>query len=95
MEQVSTLSLCEISEATDTTQARSEVLIGGNSTGIIIPGKVPEAVIRVDERRYLLFMTDDIIYEEMLTVLLLDLSQGVIEELTIGAAYSSGYFEDL
>ena len=95
MEQVSTLSLSEVSEATDTTQARSEVLIGGNSTGIIIPGKVLEAAIRVDDRHYLLFITDDIIYEEMLTLLLLDLSQGVIEELTIGAAYSSGYFEDL
>lgn len=95
MEEVTTLSLSEVSEATDTTQARSEVLIGGNSTGIIIPGKVLEAAIKVDARRYLLFVTDDVIFEEMLTLLLLDLSQGVIEELTIGGAYTSGHFEDL
>lgn len=95
MEEVTTLSLSEVSEATDTNQARSEVLIGGNSTGITIPGKVLEAALRVDERRYLLFVTDDIIYEEMLTLLLLDLSQGIVEELTIGGVYNSGYFETL
>lgn len=31
----------------------------------------------------------------MLTLLLLDISQGVIEELTIGDAYTSGHFEAL
>lgn len=62
MEEVTTLSLSEISEATDNTQARSEVQIGGNSTGFIIPGKALEAAIRVDERRYLLFVTDDVIF---------------------------------
>lgn len=95
MEQVTTLSLSEVSEATDTNQARSEVLMGSKSTGIIIPGKVLEAAIRVDERHYLLFMTDDVIFEEMLTILLLDLSQGTVDELTIGGAYTSGHFKDL
>lgn len=95
MEVVTTLSLSEVSEATDTTQARAEVLIEGNSTGIIIPGKVLEAAIKIDARRYLLFVTDDVIFEEMVTLLLLDLSQGIVEELTIGGAYTSGYFEAL
>lgn len=95
MEEVTTLLLSEVSEATETTQARSEVLIGGNSTGIIIPGKVLEAAIKIDSRRYLLFVTDDVIFEEMLTILLLDSSQGIVEKLTIGGAYSSGHFEDL
>lgn len=95
MEEVTTLSLSEVSGATDTTQARSEVLIGGNATGITIPGKVLEAAIKIDSRRYLLFVTDDVIFEEMLTLLLLDLPQGVIEELTIGGAYTSGHFKNL
>lgn len=95
MEEVTTLSLSEVSEATDTTQARSEVLIGGNSTGMIIPGKVLEAAIKIDARHYLLFVTDDVVFEEILTLLLLDLSQGVVEELTIGGAYTSGHFEAL
>jgi len=95
MEVVTTLSLSEVSEATDTTQARAEVLIDGNSTGIIIPGKVLEAAIKIDARRYLLFVTDDIIFEEMLTLLLVDLSQGIVDELSIGGAYTSGYFEAL
>lgn len=40
MEEITTLSLSEVNQATDTTQARSEVLIEDNSTGIIIPGQV-------------------------------------------------------
>ncbi|WP_313825797.1 hypothetical protein [Leclercia sp.] len=95
MEEFTTLLLSEVSEATDTTQARSEVLIGGKSTGIIIPGKVLEAAIKIDPRRYLLFVTDDVMFEEMLTILLLDSFQGIVEKLTIGGAYSSGHFEDL
>lgn len=95
MEEVTTLSLSEVNKATDTAQARSEVLIDGRLTGITIPGKVLEAAIKVDARRYLLFVTDDVIFEEMLTILLLDLSQGLVEELTIGGAYTSGHFEDL
>lgn len=95
MEEVTTLTLSEVSEATDTTQARSEVLIGGNSTGIIIPGKVLEAAIKIDSGRYLLFVTDDVIFEEMLTLLLLDHSQGVLEKLIIGGAFASGHFESL
>lgn len=95
MEVVTTLSLSEVSEATNTTQACAEVLIEGNSTGIIIPGKVLEAAIKIDARRYLLIVTDDVIFEEMLTLLLLDLSQGIVDELTIGSAYTSGYFEAL
>jgi len=95
MEVVNTLSLSEVSEATDTTQARAEVLIDGISTGIIISGKVLEAAVKIDARRYLLFVTDDVIFEEMLTLLLLDPSQGIVDELTIGSAYTSGYFEAL
>jgi len=95
MEEVITLSLSEVNEATDTTQARAEVLIDGISTGIIIPGKVLEAAVKIDARHYLLFITDGVTFEEMLTLLLLDLSQGIVEELTIGRAYTSGYFEAL
>lgn len=95
MEQITTLLLSEVSEATDTTQAQSEIFIENHPTGIIIPGKVLEAAIRVDVKRYLLFVTDDVIFEEMLTILLLDLSEGIVEELTIGGAYTSGHFENL
>lgn len=95
MEEVTTLSLSAVNEATDITQPRSKVLIDGNSTGITVPGKVLEAAVKVDARRYLLFVTDDVIFEEMLTILLLDLFQGVVEELTIGGAYTSGHFGDL
>lgn len=95
MEKVTSLSLSEVSEATSTTLARSEVLIEGHPTGIIIPERVLEAAIKIDACRYLLFVADDVIYVEILTILLLDLSQGIIDKLTIGGAYASGYFEAL
>lgn len=95
MEEVTTLSLLAVTEATDTTQARAEVLMGGIPTGIIIRGKVLEAAIKTDARHSLLFVTDDVIFEEVLTLLLIDLSQGVVEELTIGGVYTSGQFEAL
>jgi len=95
MEQVTTLSLVEVSEATDTARARSEVLIENRATGVIIPGKVLEAAIKVDADRYLLFVTDDIVFEEALTILLIDCSHGVLEKVVIGGAYTSGYFEGL
>lgn len=96
MEQITTLSLSEVREATDTAQANSEVLIEGQSTGMIVPGKVLEGAIRVDSHRFLLFVTDDVIFEEALTILLIDHSQRVVmERLVIGAAYTSGLFEGL
>ncbi|MGE9552274.1 hypothetical protein ACQPT2_13870 [Erwinia amylovora] len=95
MEEVTTVALTEVIGATDTTQAQSEVLIESHPTGIIIPGKVLEAAIKVDAHRYLLFVTDDVIFEEALTVLLIELSQGIVEKLVIGGAYASGRFKGL
>lgn len=95
MQVVTTLSLSQVREETETAQAYSDVLINGKSTGVIIPGKVLDAAIRVDGHRYLLFVTDDVIFEELLTVLFIDTSQGIIDKVTIGGAYTTGHFENL
>ncbi|WP_158782675.1 hypothetical protein [Pantoea sp. BAV 3049] len=95
MKEVTTVALTEVTEATNTSQAESEVLIESHPTGIIIPGKVLEAATIVDAYRYLLFVTDDIIFEETLTVLLIELPQGIVEKLVIGGVYASGHFEGL
>lgn len=95
MEQLTTLSLSEVSAATDRAQARAEVLLEGHPTGIIVPGEVLEAAVSVADGRYLLFMTDNIIYEEHLTMVLIDLTRGVLDTLRLGAAYCTGYFEAL
>ena len=95
MQLVTTLSLSQVREETETVQAYCDVLINGKSTGITIPGKVLEAAIRVDGHRYLLFVTDDVIFEELLTVLLLDATLGILDKITIGGAYTTGYFANL
>jgi len=95
MKVVTTLSLSQVSEETDTAQPCSEVLMDGKSTWVTIQGKVLEAAIQVDEHRYLLFVTDGVIFEELLTVLLFDTSRGVIDKIIIGGAYTTGHFENL
>jgi len=95
MKVVTSLTLSQVSEATDTSQACSEVLMSGKSTGITIEGKILEAAIQVDGHRYLLFVTDDVIFEELLTILLFDSAQGIVDAITIGHAYASGYLENL
>ncbi|WP_241627435.1 hypothetical protein [Rosenbergiella epipactidis] len=95
MKVVTSLTLSQVSEATDTSQACSEVLICGKSTGITIEGKILEAAIQVDDHRYLLFVTDGVIFEELLTVLLFDTYQGVLDKIVIGDAYTTGHVENL
>lgn len=89
------ITLCPVMTHIRIAQPQAAIFFEGNPTGFIIHGLVLEAAIRVGAHRYLLFVTDDVIFEEMLTLLLLDLSQGVVEKLTIGGAYTSGHFEDL
>ena len=52
-------------------------------------------VSEVDEDRYLIFTTDDVIYEEFLTVTLISINDGVLESLQLGNEYSSSFFEKL
>jgi len=95
MEQIASVKLIEKSKASDFIQATSEVTVGDKQTGITIDGQVLEAAIKVDSDRYILFTTDDVIFEESLTVTLISLSQGKLESLQIGNEYSSGSFEQL
>jgi len=95
MEQTLSVKLVEKSKATDFQQAVSEVVIDNKPTGITIKGQVLEASVKVDNDRYILFTTDDVIFEEFLTVTLISLSQGIVESLQVGNAYSSGSFEAL
>ncbi|MBC0856591.1 hypothetical protein [Pantoea stewartii] len=95
MEQTLSVKLVEKSKATDFQQAVSEVVIDNKPTGITIKGQVLEASVKVDNDRYILFTTDDVIFEEFLTVTLISLCQGIVESLQVGNAYSSGSFEAL
>ncbi|EPE7488656.1 hypothetical protein ACSMAF_000669 [Cronobacter universalis] len=95
MQQVNSLSLMKVQEATNLSQARSEVVLNGNNTGIIVPGEILEATVQVNEQRYVLFLTDDVIFEESLTIALIDLRGGIKEVVRVGNEYATGYFEAL
>lgn len=95
MRRISNLSLLQIEEATDIAQTRSEVLLDQKPTGLIVSGKILEAAVEVSPGRYVLFLTDDVIYEESLTVVLCSLTAGIEEIITLGGAYSSGLFQQL
>lgn len=95
MEQVHSVKLVEISPASEYRQARSEVIISGEPTGILVDGQVLEAAIKTDTDEYLLFTTDDVMFEEFLTMTLISVRKGMLEWLYLGNEYSSGTFEKL
>lgn len=88
-----TLQLRE--EPIPTSMGKYEVLIAGKGAGIMVPVQVPEAAVQVDDKRLLLFLTDDVLYEEALKIALLDPKDGAKEILTLGSAYLTGSFTDL
>ncbi|WP_240168086.1 hypothetical protein [Enterobacter vonholyi] len=48
MQQVNSITLVKVSEATDVSQAQSDVVLNGKSTGIIVPGQVLEAAVQIN-----------------------------------------------
>ena len=95
MKQVINLSLAPQYPATETAQARSELIIDQQPCGIVIPGSVLEAAVEINPGRFVLFVTDGISYEESLTIVLYQRGEGVQEIIHIEHAYSSGLFEQL
>lgn len=76
------------------TAPRSEIVLEGRPTGHHIDGLVLEAAVSCGGN-YLLFTTDDVPYEEFLTVWLLDASLSPLDGVTIGGMYSTGSFSSL
>ncbi|WP_241659892.1 hypothetical protein [Enterobacter cloacae] len=95
MQQVQSLSLILTREAKELTQAQCDVMLNGESTGILVPGHILEAAVQVNDQRYILFLTDDVIFEESLTIALIDVHDGLKEIVRLGNEYSTGSFADL
>ncbi|QJI27300.1 hypothetical protein HKK55_00790 [Pseudomonas sp. ADAK18] len=72
----------------------SEVLLQGIASGTLISGAVLEAAVQW-RSFYLLFLTDDVPFEEGLNIHLLDERGALLDSATLGGAYSSGHFHDL
>ena len=73
---------------------RSHILVARERSGYSVDGAVLEAAVSVGDRS-LLFVTDDIPYEEALYVTLYDKDWAVLDAATLGAAYSTGSFRNL
>lgn len=95
MKLVDNFSLHVVSAPQDNRQGEYQVLFDGNATIIHVPYCVIEAAIRVDESRFLLFLTDDTPFEEILHIALIHLKQGILEMISLGGIYTTGSFARL
>jgi len=71
-----------------------EIVHQGKSTGIQVSGAVLEAAVQISDQ-FILFLTDDVPYEEMLNIHLLNSGFNVLDSVIIGSIYSTGSFSDL
>ncbi|ENX58458.1 MULTISPECIES: hypothetical protein [Bacteria] len=87
------IGLALIQDMTDKCLPQSEVMIKGENTGVMVEGKVLEGVVCVYSHCYLLFLSHDCIFEETLTLALVDLDKNILlESLWIGLAYQTDIF---
>lgn len=88
------ITLRRISEAAEVAPPTSEIALNGVPTGRRIEGATLEAAVEWSSA-YLLFITDDVPYEEMLRIVLLDRNLDVLDSALIGGPYSTGSFSSL
>nr|WP_315259082.1 hypothetical protein [uncultured Duganella sp.] len=79
---------------TDTALASSELLLDGKPTGLMVTGAVLEAAVQWRNYR-VAFFTNDIPFEEVLSIYMLDANMALIDTATLGAMYSTGTFSEL
>ena len=83
-----------LAPADDRGAPRSELFFEGHATGAWVGGAVLEAAYAWPGF-WLLFMTDDLPFEDMLSIHLLDGQFALLDTATLGAAYSTGSFSAL
>lgn len=95
MKLTDSISLSVVKEAQRLSETQCEIILEEKNTDIIVSGKKLEAAVRVADTRFLLFTTDDIVYEESLNIFYIDIQSGIIESLSLGGEYVTGTFENL
>jgi hypothetical protein len=73
---------------------RCEIIAGASATGLVVSGAYLEAAIQWGDY-YLLFVTDDVPFEEFLSIYLLSKQWRLLDSAMIGCIYSTGSFTDL
>ena len=88
------LSLARLPPQTDDGTPRSHLLVDGQPSGVTLDGAVLEAAVQWGDH-HLLFITDDVPYEEFLCIVLLGADLQTVDAAELGAAYSTGSFSGL
>jgi hypothetical protein len=83
-----------INPPTSETTPKSEILIAGVSTGKVVDGAVFEAALQWHEYT-LLFLTDDVPFEDTLNIYLLDAALNIIDSAHMCFMYSTGIFSNV
>jgi len=71
-----------------------EICVAGRPTGLHVPGKVFEAAVEVDGR-YLVFVTEGVTMEELLSIHLVSADGRLLDSAGIGLIYALGIFARL
>lgn len=89
------LSLIQKMDDNGRFRSKSKLCIYGKDTGIIISAYYLETAILLDDGRYLLFVTEDVPYDEYLELLLININHGIQEKITIALPYGSGTLREM
>lgn len=95
MKFVNNIQLNIIQEISEYKQTLCEMVIDHKPSNILIRGKILERAVSVDENRYVIFTTDEVIFEESLNIYLIEFGKGVVDQLFIGQAYQTDIFSGL
>jgi hypothetical protein len=87
-------SLAMAKEGNDYELATSFAIIAGHTSEEPLEGTVLEACVQYGNQ-YLVFLTDDIPFEDSLRIHLLDKDLNRIDTVTLGAPYTTGHFRNL
>lgn len=88
------LSTRLVRAATTYDSPQSEILHRGESTGEFVPGAVLEGAVRWADH-YALFMSDDVPFEEILGIHVLDDRFRTVDSAYLGGPYMTGAFDSL
>lgn len=88
------ISLRRLPQQREDQEPEAEILLSGRATGTTLNGAVLEAAVQW-QGYYLLFITDDVPYEEALRIVLLDADLQPLDAALIGGMYTTGHFSGM
>lgn len=95
MEQFSPFSSKPFKSSDASPGPHLQLLRDNQPFGEPLKGALIEAQYQVDEQRYLLFVTDDVPYEETLRLYLINRDAEILDSLEFGGYLANGALEDL